>query len=750
MHPIRFVKQKILMGLNDMVSDVGPLSFFSQWFNPNNMVGELEQMEQFKGVVYVCVTTIAREVGKMQLTLNKTRADGTMVPIAKDHSFLQLLKHPNPEQSTFEFFEMTDIHMDLAGEAFWYIPKGSITGKPKELWLMRPDLVQIAYDAEDGEVSGYVYHKWNGRVQVPLDLDEVIHIKLPNPINPYRGMSPVQAGIVYIQTEDYASQFSRNFLANGGAPSGIVNFKGTIPDPEFQKVKRQWQREYGGVENGGKTAFLRNVDATYTKVGSSLSDIDLKDLKNLTRDDIMMMYGISRTNIGIQEDVPYANAKTARFTFMSNTVDPRMFRLTNVLQRFYDARYNDGYLVSYTSPIPQDNDEKLAYLTAAVGGPGRPWMTPNEARSIENMAPVAGGDTLLVPFNIVPLTEAEEPGNKSTDTGSAPPDTGEDLENDDQAPDSSDSDNNPDDDGGNGGSGDAGNGDNQDADTGMGDGSDSGTKTLVKRRIIVRLKKKATAPPTLREVGKESYRLQLMKTADSYVPQLKGVVSNAIATSKQSMLHQIKTVRKRDLGDDLDYNQDQTKQAIIDQLMPILAELMVQAGRQGIDLAGMDIAYGMSAASQDRITARIDKVASAYTDELKSTLVKTIRTGLEQGQTIAQITNGIESTYSEWQGWRAERLARTEAIHEANYAALDAYSQSTVIIKKEWYANPDACEYCQAMNGQVMDLEEAFVQKGATVSGVDGGTFLADYEDVEAGDLHPNCRCTILPVVGGE
>ncbi len=234
------------------------------------------------------------------------------------------------------------------------------------------------------------------------------------------------------------------------------------------------------------------------------------------------------------------------------------------------------------------------------------------------------------------------------------------------------------------------------------------------------------------------------------MPQLVDRIDHVIASSKQKVLYQIKNTRKRDLSDEIDYDTDQTKQDLVDQLMPVLGELMVQAGKQGMELAGSDVAYGMSADSEKRIIERVARVAADYTDELQTAIVAAIKDGLAEGQTLAAISKSIEDTYTQWQGWRADRLARTESIHEANYAALDAYMQSSVVIKKEWFANSDACEYCLAMNGQVMSLEEAFVTKGSTVTGVDGGTFLADYQDVEAGDLHPNCRCTILPVIGND
>jgi hypothetical protein len=49
---------------------------------------------------------------------------------------------------------------------------------------------------------------------------------------------------------------------------------------------------------------------------------------------------------------------------------------------------------------------------------------------------------------------------------------------------------------------------------------------------------------------------------------------------------------------------------------------------------------------------------------------------------------------------------------------------------------------CQAMHWKVISLDENFVNKGDTWAWVK-----IDYSDVDWPPLHPNCRCTLLPVI---
>jgi phage portal protein BeeE len=115
--------------------------------------------------------------------------------------------------------------MKLSGESFWYMPMGKRSKQPKEIYLLRPDLMDVSVNQNDnrGLVSGYVLNKADGS-KVPFEKNEIIHFKTPNPMNPYRGMGTVQAGKTYIQTEEFGADWTKNSLFNSGRPSGIVNF----------------------------------------------------------------------------------------------------------------------------------------------------------------------------------------------------------------------------------------------------------------------------------------------------------------------------------------------------------------------------------------------------------------------------------------------------------------------------------------------------------------------------------------------
>lgn len=87
---------------------------------------------------------------------------------------------------------------------------------------------------------------------------------------------------------------------------------------------------------------------------------------------------------------------------------------------------------------------------------------------------------------------------------------------------------------------------------------------------------------------------------------------------------------------------------------------------------------------------------------------------------------------------RSRTIARTEITRASTEAEIQAYEQSGVVKGKEWYTALDerTCLECSAMHGKVLSIRENYADKEET-----------GYADVPGPALHPNCRCTLLPVL---
>lgn len=376
----------------------------SNWLIPGK-INRHELLKRYEGYVYATVRPIASAVSKTEFLVNQVLSDGSKKPYL-NHPFIKLMDNPNPDMTKNQFLALAWTHKKVAGETFWYVVRGEQTLKPKEFHILRPDLMEVAVGRDDvtgmPKILGYVYTREGSGERIPLDKDEILHIREPNPLNPFRGLGAVEAGILYVMTEKYGAEFTRNYIANNAMPAGIVNVEGTIDAEEWKKLKRQFNNEYASSANAGKMFFMKNSKINFTKVGASLQDIDLKALKEMTRDDIMAMFGVSKPILGIFDDVNLASAKTAKYIFASEIVVNEMDMLTDALETELDRWTNAIEIeLDYVSPIPDDEQIELQEIKEGVNV----YMTINEARARRKLKPIDGGDVLYLPFNVMPITD---------------------------------------------------------------------------------------------------------------------------------------------------------------------------------------------------------------------------------------------------------------------------------------------------------------------------------------------------------
>lgn len=404
------ITQAISQGITRFFGNAGD-SFTTWAANTFGKWNKKRLMQQYKGLVYTLVNAIAEDFAKYEPIFwkvdNRTGQKKQYI-----HPFAKVLENPNPSLSKFDLLVATASFLELTGDAFWYYAVGERSRQPKEIYLMRPDRVEVVVDGDTGEVMGYKFRNDDG-TKIPLEVDEVEHIKTFNPLNQYRGMGTLEAAILYVEIENDTSVFQRNFMKNQATPSGVLTISGKIEKEAFNKLKTQWKEKQAGLANVGKTLFIREADAKFTKVGLGLDELDLKALKELSEGKIFKMFRVPKIILGDtdQNGLGRANAEVADYIFAKRTIDPKQTRLDDAIQKTLKRSFSDeNTVVGHVSQIPED---KAAQLNEDDKLTGRVY-TVNEVRERKGLPRVDGGDKLYVSFNQVPIDES----NTGNDNGS--------------------------------------------------------------------------------------------------------------------------------------------------------------------------------------------------------------------------------------------------------------------------------------------------------------------------------------------
>ncbi len=384
-------------------------SIFSVLFGKEapNMKGP-EFLGAYKGWVYSCVNAISEEVATIDLHLQRLTSDGwSEIP---EHLALSTLADVNPFMSSSDLLIATQSFLELEGNAFWYLPRGSVTRKPAEIWLLDPTKTYVVKSATEF-IGGYVYKNEKGE-DVPFKREEIIHFKRFNPQNKYRGMGTVQAAAMAIDIDTYSATWNRNFFFNSAMPSATLETTGTLTAEQYNRVKAEWDSRYKGVDNAHKLAILQG-GLHFNPISLSQKDMEFLEQRKMSRDEILGIFRVPKTILGITDDVNRANAEATEYVFSKRVIKTRMEFIVDRLNEFYIEMFGEDQKklrFTYTDPVPKNRE---LVLQANETGIRAGYLTINEVREQEGKQPVSGGDEIYLPLNLTPIGSVQEDSQNS-------------------------------------------------------------------------------------------------------------------------------------------------------------------------------------------------------------------------------------------------------------------------------------------------------------------------------------------------
>lgn len=285
------------------------------------------------------------------------------VVLVEDHLALRVWNRPNNFFTRQEFVESGQQHHDLAGETWIVVEylEGFGARIPRSLWLVRPDRM-APIPSKENYLAGYIYCGPNGE-KVPLQLDEVIQIRTPDPEDPYRGLSPVQAVLRDIDSSRFSAEWTRNFFLNSAVPGGIIHVPTRLSDKEFKQTVMRWDEQFRGVNRAHRVGILEGEKASFTPLQYTMRDMQLTQLREQSRDVIMEAYAFAKFDLGIVEDVNRATAEASKASFAERHTVPRLERWKSALNNDFLPLFGatgEGYEFAYDNPVPPDREAENA------------------------------------------------------------------------------------------------------------------------------------------------------------------------------------------------------------------------------------------------------------------------------------------------------------------------------------------------------------------------------------------------------
>lgn len=373
----------------------------------------------YKSWAYACAWKNATSVAKCELRLYKQSIDENgdeQLDRISEHPFLDVLKAVNPFSNRFELLTITQINLELTGNGYWWIPRNQL-GVPYMIWNIPSHWMRIIPDP-DKFVAGYVAQIPYKGTFVPFDETEIVHFKFPSPFDLFYGTGPFHAARYGVDLNDQVKTWGINFFMNNAQPSGVLTTDSSLSTEQYQRLKDRWNQKYRGSQNAGKIAVLE-AGLKYQQTGSSVKDARIEMVTQEVRDEIMAMFGVPASKLGLSEHTNRANADTNDYTYQKETITPRLTLFEEKLNEKMIPIYDKGLVCRFETPIQEDENTKATQRAANIGCG---FISIDEARIDEGLEPYDLPETRvpLIPFNLVPAGQPKPQMDANGNPAGAP------------------------------------------------------------------------------------------------------------------------------------------------------------------------------------------------------------------------------------------------------------------------------------------------------------------------------------------
>jgi HK97 family phage portal protein len=678
------------------------------------------QLRSYASWPYACIKMKADEMANIKLRLCEKDKNG-QIKIIEHHEVLDLLDLVNDFTTRYDLFELTAIFWELTGEAFWWKIRDN-NGKIVSIYpYLSPVFMNVVVDPERF-IGGYVYNVPGSGKQVPFDADDIIHFKYQNPLNMYRGMSPIKAAEFAVASDKEASKWNWRFFRNEARPSGVIKIPGTLSQDQYDRMLMQWEASHKGESNSHKVAIIEG-GGEFAEIGFSQKDMDFLKQREFSRDEIFAIFGVPK-GIILADDVNRATAEAHRVAFIENTIIPMMRKLVSYLTEFLLPEYagTENMYFDFENPLPKNTEIDLVYYQNGIQNG---WLSANEVRGMEGFKPFEGGDALRLPFTFGEIGATDSNGSKifKSNVKRLKMNTTEKIET---------------------------------AVREKLDGLDDKQKmaliSKIQKRQDAKAKKKTAKGLKFTEEIKMKVWNNFVKKLDAEESSMKKMLVKQFARQERLVMESVheKSFEENKKALDFRFNTEREARIFIDIFTPLLMNFIKDHGEDALNLLGLEDFDMASPNVREFLKTQGLKFAKEVNDVTADKLAKTIAEGNSAGEGITQIKDRISSVFKEAEDSRAFAIARTETSRASNFGIIEGYKQSGVVKGKEWVTAFDerTCEYCASMNGKIVSLDDNYFERGDEFKprGADAPMDFG-YSDVGEPPLHVNCRCVTIPVV---
>ena len=343
--------------------------------------------------VYTCIRVLSESVASLPVRLLRITPQGRIQELENPLSFL-LGTAPNPEMTSFVFFEVLTHHLCLTGNAYAEIERDGT--EPVALWPLNPRLTrpvrlpngELAYETTDG-------------AKRTLAAKDILHIPLTT-YDGIVGLSPIQQAARCLGLAAAAEKFGSRFLSNYAMPQIALVTKQQVKPEDKTRMRGDWEKLQSGV-NAHRVAVL-DQDMDIKTLSISPEDAQYLETRVHQRSDICAIFRVPVHMAGSEQKLSNSNVEQINLSFILDTLRPLLARIeAELVRKLLPSLPGQVNPLTVEFDLSErrrgDTAAQVALITA-----GRQWgvLSANDGLRILGL-PAAGAaeDVRMVPTNMI-------------------------------------------------------------------------------------------------------------------------------------------------------------------------------------------------------------------------------------------------------------------------------------------------------------------------------------------------------------
>lgn len=367
------------------------------------------------------VNLISRDVGKLPIIIYRRSGEGK--ERATEHPAYRLLKRrPNAEMTALVFKQTLQAHALTMGNGYAYIFRRG-DGRPMDLVPLAPDKT---FPVRESKQLFYVTKLENDEPRKLLP-ENVLHIKGLS-YDGLVGYSVIQMARDSLGLGLGAREFGSRYFKNNARPSVVIEVPNVIKDEAAKAMLQGWNAMVQGIDNAHKAAILTN-GAKLNTISNTPEESQLMELRAFEIREIADWLGVPPHKLGDTTRTAFASLEQENQSYLDDALDGWLCNWeAECAEKLLteQEKEDDSHVIEFLRQalVRADLAARGEYYSKALAG--RPWMTQDQVRSLENMNPMGGdAEKLLDPPN---TTKGQESGD-GADAG----DTDEPDDDDDES-----------------------------------------------------------------------------------------------------------------------------------------------------------------------------------------------------------------------------------------------------------------------------------------------------------------------------